>query len=101
MRTKKKPPSKAVFKRVQNRIEDVLYGRVRLDSESPAIQSACQLFIYEGAVEILEINTREGRNNALARVPELIRPYVKAEVMRVWELRKAENEILHHVERAD
>ena len=91
MRTKKKP--KVRIRQVEKRIIDVLYGRVALDTESPAIQSACQLPIYEGAVELLNIEDKENRLNALQKIPELIRPYVKEEALRIWALRK-QNEVL-------
>jgi len=97
MRTKKKTRVRPIH----DKIDKILLGIVPMESESPAIQSACQLYIYQGAVEILNIETKEARNRALDRIPKLIRPYVKAEAMRIWELRKENNEVSHHVERAD
>lgn len=91
MRTKKEP--KVRIRQVEKRIIDVLYGRVSLDSESPAIQSACQLPIYEGAVELLGIKDKADRLTSLNKIPEQIRPYVKAEALRIWAIRK-KNEVL-------
>jgi hypothetical protein len=86
---------------VEKRIIDVLYGRVALDTESAAIQSACQLPIYEGAVELLNIKDKEDRLKALKKIPELIRPHVKAEALRIWAIRKANNEVLSDAEHTD
>lgn len=83
---------------IEDRIIRVLKGEVLLDTESRAIQSACQLPIYEGAVAILKIKTKEGRNRALLKIPEAVRPYVKAEVLRIWEIR---NEVLSDAEHTD
>jgi hypothetical protein len=63
-----------------------------MKSEDPAIQSACGIHIYHGAVEILALPTKEARIAALGRLPEKIRPYVEAEAIRIHKLRKAASE---------
>ena len=75
-------------KRPTQRVEDVLNGLLNIEDEDPSIQSACRLQIYKGAVEILALETKESRVRALNRIPALIRPHVKMEAMRIYEMRK-------------
>lgn len=70
------------------RIRQVLMGKKRLEDEDEAIQSACSFHIYEGAVELLSLPTREARNKALHKVPELIRPHIEKEAWRIFTLRR-------------
>lgn len=74
--------------RPTNRINAVLSGKVRLEDEDVAIQSACSFHIYEGAKELLSISGRENRVAALKKIPELIRPHVKAEAERIYRMKK-------------
>jgi len=60
-------------------------GKVRMEDEDPAIQSACSLYIYQGAKEILEMKNKEARRAALNKIPALIRPHVEKEVWRIFE----------------
>jgi hypothetical protein len=73
------PPSK--------RIEAILAGKVRMEDEDEAIQSACRLPIYQGAEAILSLPTKEKRRAALAKIPESVRPYVEKEAIRLHKLR--------------
>jgi hypothetical protein len=73
--------------RPSRRIERVLRGEVRLEDEDAAIQSACSKYIYDGAVELLAIPDKQKRRNALARVPELIRPHIEREAWRIYDRR--------------
>jgi hypothetical protein len=59
-------------------------GKRRLEDQSPSIISACSFPIYKAAKEILEIESKQGRVNALAMHPEAIRPHIEAEVRRLW-----------------
>lgn len=70
-------------RRPSDRIKAVLMGKVRLEDEDQGIQSACSKHIYDGAVAVLKISTKEARRRALDRVPELIRPHVEREVLRL------------------
>lgn len=70
------------------RIDRVLRGEVRLEDEDPAIQSACSLYIYEGAVELLSIPGKQARRNALSRIPSLIRPHIEKAAWRIYDQRK-------------
>lgn len=74
----------------RKRIEAVLLGRVALDDEEPSIRSACRLYIYQGAVEILSLGSKEARLRALGKLPPKIKPHVEAEALRIWKLRKDE-----------
>lgn len=73
------PPSK--------RIENILSGKVRMEDEDEAIQSACRFPIYQGAEAILVLETKEKRRAALAKIPESVRPYVEREAIRLHKLR--------------
>ena len=74
--------------RPSERIRAVLLGKVPLDSEDPSIQSACSWYIYEGAAEILKMPGKQARRAALARIPELVRPHVQAEMIRLHRMRR-------------
>jgi hypothetical protein len=74
--------------RPSKRIDRVLRGEVRLEDEDASIQSACSLYIYEGAVELLSIPTLDGRRRALSRVPEKIRPHIETEARRIHQMRR-------------
>jgi hypothetical protein len=70
-----------------DRINDILAGKVKLEEEEASIQSACAFEIYKISVEILALPDRQARHDELTKVPELLRPYVQAEVIRVWQYR--------------
>jgi hypothetical protein len=63
-------------------------GKVPLESEDQGIQSACSKHIYDGAVSVLKLPTKEARRRALDRIPEMIRPYVEREVLKLYKARK-------------
>ncbi len=75
-------------KRPSDRIKAVLMGNVPLESEDQGIQSACSKHIYDGAVSVLKLPTKEARRRALDRIPEMIRPYVEREALRLHKARK-------------
>ena len=66
------------------RIRRVLTGKVRLEDEDPAIQSVCSKYIYDGAVAVLKLKTKEARRRALDKAPALIRPHLEREIMRLF-----------------
>jgi hypothetical protein len=63
-------------------------GQSAWDDADPAIQSAAGFEIYKAADEILAIEGRGARRNALGRIPAEIRPRVEAEAKRLWGLRR-------------
>ena len=72
-------------------IEDVMIGKVALADQPAAIQSACKHEIYERACRILDLETKLERRAEIGRTPEKLRPYIEAEVMRVWRMRNDES----------
>lgn len=74
--------------RPSKRIARVLRGEVRLEDEEAGIQSACSFYIYEGAVELLSLPSKDARQRALKKVPELIRPHIEKEAWRIFDARR-------------
>jgi len=70
------------------RLNAVLSGKVRLEDEDASIQSWCGFFIHQGAVAVLSKQTKEERQKALEKLPELIRPHVRDRAMVLWERRR-------------
>jgi hypothetical protein len=69
-------------------LADLLEGRVTPENADPRIMHWAELYIFQGAEEILSLPSRDERRIALSKVPETIRPYVEREAKRLWELRK-------------
>jgi hypothetical protein len=67
--------------------EQVLSGAISMGEASPSVRSWLRHDIYQGAREICLIENIEERRNALQGIPALIRPYVEAEIKRLWPLR--------------
>ena len=65
----------------------MMQGRVDLNEENEAIKSACSFRIYKAAVCILALETKDARRAALEELPELIRPHIKSEALRIWNTR--------------
>ena len=72
-------------------IDGVLGGKIRLEDQPVAIQSACRLEIYNEACRVLEFRTKADRQEEIEKIPELIRPHIKNEIMRVWRMRNGES----------
>ena len=70
-------------------VEDVLTGKVDISDVDEGIQSWCRFFIYQGAVSVLSLNTKEERRKALLKIPENVRPLVEDEAKRVWAYRRS------------
>ena len=68
-------------------ISEILDGHQHLELAPKAIQSACRLPIYQGACAILSLPQAD-RKAAIEKIPLLIRPYVEAEVVRLWKERR-------------
>lgn len=75
------------FRRPQEWLRLVLSGQIQMEQAPASIQSWARFAIYQGAVEVIQMDTKEERLAALAKIPPSIRPYVEAEVKRVWPLR--------------
>ena len=75
------------IKPVTQWLQEALSGRIPLTDCPPAVQSWARLSIYEGALEVLKMEWVEDRRRALGKIPPLIRPYIEAEVKRLWPLR--------------
>lgn len=65
----------------------VLSGQIRMQDAPTAIQSWARFPIYQGAVELLRMDTADERRAALQKVPPLVRPYVEKELRRIWPYR--------------
>lgn len=64
-----------------------MQGKVDLNEEDASIKSACSFRIYKAAIDILALENKEQRRAALEELPELIRPHVKTEALRIWNTR--------------
>ena len=71
----------------QQWLNEVLSGRIAMEDAPISIQSWARLPIFQGACEIIALDTQDERRAELARIPQLIRPYVEREVRRVWVIR--------------
>lgn len=71
----------------------ILAGEIPLtdvpDDLRPSVEHIIKLPIYRLAVEVLDAPTKDQRNRNLERVPDLIRPMVRAEAERVFNYRRA------------
>jgi len=65
----------------------VLAGELALKDAPKAVQSWARLSIHQAAVEIMQIRGRIARRAALERIPETIRPHVRARVEDLWQRR--------------
>lgn len=65
----------------------ILSGHIFMHEAPPSIQSWARFPIYQGAVELLRMDTADERRAALQKVPPLIRPYVEDELRRIWPYR--------------
>jgi hypothetical protein len=70
---------------IQRWLQEVLSGTIQIDDAPPSIRSYARYFIYEGASEILAMETKPERSAALKKLPVLIRPLVEDEVKRLWQ----------------
>lgn len=68
-------------------LAQVLTGRTPYNKAAPAIQSWARFYFYEAAMEVLKAGDIDARRKKLGRIPENMRPYVEAEIKRLWALR--------------
>lgn len=76
-----------MVKKPSERLNAVLSGKVRLEDEDASIQSWCRFFIHQGAVAVLSKPTKEERQKALEKLPELIRPHIRDRAIALWNRR--------------
>lgn len=74
--------------RPQQWLNEVLSGRIAMEDAPASIQSWARLTIFQGACEIIKMDTPDERSAELAKIPPLVRPWVEAEVKRMWPMRR-------------
>jgi len=70
--------------RPQEWLNKLLTGQIEMSQAPEAIQSWARFAIFEGAEAILRMEELEDRRAALKKIPDKIRPYVEAEIKRLW-----------------
>jgi hypothetical protein len=65
-------------------LKEVLAGRVEMEDAPLSVQSWARLSIFQGACEIIRIDTQDERKAELAKIPPRVRPWVEREVVRLW-----------------
>lgn len=69
------------------KLENLLMGRTAWDEADDSIRSWASFHIYEAARLIIGMPEIENRRTALGKIPAAIRPYVEAEIRRLWPIR--------------
>lgn len=70
-------------------ITELLNGDIAWDDAPASIRSWARLFIHEVAKSVLDL-PREKRRGAIDKAPSQFRPMIEDEIIRLWELSKAE-----------
>lgn len=78
-----------IVRPVQWWLTEVLSGRIPLTDAPASIQSWARFPIFEGAKEIIRLPDAAQRKAALTKIPLGVRPYIEAEVTRLWPMRAA------------
>jgi len=73
--------------RPTSRLADLLHGRTPYEQAAPAIQSWARFYFYEAAIEVLNAGDIDARRKKLGRIPGNMRPFVEAEIKRLWAMR--------------
>lgn len=68
-------------------LTEVIEGRIALKDAPDSIQSWARFHVYQAAVGIVRLSSKEARNKALDMLPERIRPIIHEEVGRIWKWR--------------
>lgn len=68
-------------------LHQYLTGTLPADKIPAAVLSWSRFFIFEGAREIVLMDTKHERKAALAKVPPGVRELVEGEVSRLWKMR--------------
>lgn len=77
-----------VVKKPSEELADLLWGRIAWDDAPESIRSWARKPIHDAAVEILKIEEKGSRRNALGKIPAAIRPKVEAEILRLWQAKR-------------
>ena len=76
------------IKRPSEQLEDLMYGRTSWDDTPEAIRSWARFGIYQAARQIVAEPEMGLRRNMIGRVPAHMREMVRAEVKRIWLLKR-------------
>lgn len=68
-------------------LDNLLSGRFGMDEVPESVQSWSRFFFWQAAREMVCMTTPDERRTALERVPDRARPYIQAEVTRLWPMR--------------
>lgn len=74
------------FRHPSQWLQLILSGQIDMQDAPASVQSWARFPIHQGACDVLALDTKEQRRAELQRVPPKIRPYVEAEMIRVWRL---------------
>lgn len=66
----------------------ILTGQIDMEDAPASVQSWARLPIFQGACEIIKMDTPDERRAELAKIPPLVRPWVEREVVRLWGMRR-------------
>jgi hypothetical protein len=69
-------------------LKEVLAGRIDMEEAPESVQSWARLPIFQGACEIIAMDTQDERKAELQKIPLKVRPYVESEVKRLWPMRR-------------
>lgn len=69
-------------------LDKLLSGHLGMDEVPASVRSWSRFFIFQGAREIVLMENKEERVVALGKIPKKIRPFVEAEVKRIWHMRR-------------
>lgn len=62
----------------------VLMGELPMRDAPDSIQSWARFPIYQAAKQIIAVKELGNRRNMLGKIPATVRPYVEAEIKRLW-----------------
>lgn len=68
-------------------LDNLLSGRFGMDEVPRSVRSWADFFFWQAAREMVLMSSADDRRVALAKVPERVRPFVQAELTRLWPLR--------------
>lgn len=69
-------------------LDNLLSGRFGMDEIPQSVRSWADFFFWQAAREMVLMTSADDRREALGKVPERVRPYVEAELARLWPMRR-------------
>jgi len=69
-------------------LQQLLTGRLGMGEVPASIASWSRFFFWQAADEIVALGNVDERRKKLAAIPDRVRPYVEAEVVRLWGLKR-------------